>query len=150
MLVLAALCGAAQSKEAAPLAQDPLLEARVLRIARGLRCMVCQNQSLADSHADLAADLKDQIREQLRSGRSDRQVVDFMVQRYGDFVLYRPPLKPSTWLLWLGPFLLLCGGVIGLVAALLRRARQTPPPLSSEDQRRALALLDEGRDAGSP
>jgi cytochrome c-type biogenesis protein CcmH len=89
---------------------DAALEARVQALAAELRCLVCQNQSLADSHADLAVDLKNQVREQLRAGRSEAEVMAYMTERYGDFVLYRPPLKNTTLLLWLGPALLLVGG----------------------------------------
>ena len=93
-------------------AADPALEVRVQAVSAELRCLVCQNQSLADSHAELALDLKRQVREQLRAGRSPDQVLAYMTDRYGDFVLYRPPLKATTLLLWLGPALLL-GGVAG-------------------------------------
>ena len=112
-----------QAREAAPAAADPELEARMLRIASELRCLVCQNQTIADSHAALAEDLREQVRELLRRGQSDDDVVAFMTARYGDFVLYRPPLKASTVLLWIGPPLLLLGGVAGLLALLRRRSR---------------------------
>ncbi|SFG44701.1 Cytochrome C biogenesis protein [Duganella sp. CF458] len=95
-------------------ASTTALEARTMALAGELRCLVCQNQSLADSHAPLALDLRDQIQRQLAQGRSEQQVVDFMVQRYGDFVLYEPPLNPSTALLWFGPLLLLAAGVVAL------------------------------------
>jgi len=101
---------------------QPDLDQRVAAIAAELRCLVCQNQSIAESNADLAVDLRRQIREQLKEGRSERDVLDFMVQRYGDFVLYRPPVKASTWLLWFGPFGLLLAGLALLFARL--RARQ--------------------------
>lgn len=90
------------------------LDARMMALAGELRCLVCQNQSLADSHAPLALDLREQIHQQLAQGRSEQQVVDFMVQRYGDFVLYEPPLNASTALLWFGPLLLLVAGVMAL------------------------------------
>src|SRR5947207_8496933 len=89
---------------ACALAQDPPLERRVANLAHELRCLVCQNQTIADSNAPLAVDLRNQIREQMAGGKSDRDIVDFMVQRYGDFVLYRPPLKATTIVLWGGPF----------------------------------------------
>ena len=95
------------AKDALPEAADPALEARMVRIASELRCLVCQNQTIADSHADLAVDLRRQVRELLKQGRSDREIVDYMTARYGDFVLYRPPFKPTTVLLWLGPALML-------------------------------------------
>jgi cytochrome c-type biogenesis protein CcmH len=109
--------------EAAASAADTPLEARVMRLAHELRCLVCQNQSIAESNAELALDLKRLIREQLAAGRSEREVLDFMAARYGDFVLYRPPLKPATALLWAGPALLVAGGAAALWFTLRRRAR---------------------------
>ena len=109
--------------EAAPASDDPALEARVMEIAVELRCLVCQNQTIADSHAELAVDLRRQVRDMLRRGESREQVLAYMTQRYGDFVLYRPPLKESTALLWFGPLLLLLGGVIALVFVLRSRSR---------------------------
>jgi cytochrome c-type biogenesis protein CcmH/NrfF len=103
-------CTTLFAKEAESITADPALEARVMKLSEELRCLVCQNQTIADSNAGLAIDLRNQVREQLRQGRTDKDVIDYMVQRYGDFVLYRPPLKTSTWLLWAGPFLLLLGG----------------------------------------
>jgi len=122
---LALLCGAlllsgAMAREAAPVAADPALERRVQRIATELRCLVCQNQTIADSQADLAVDLRRQVREMLRRGDSDSQVITYMTERYGDFVLYRPPVKAATWLLWFGPAVLLLGG-LGTLAWVLRR-----------------------------
>jgi len=104
--------------------EDPVLEKRVMALAEELRCLVCQNQTLADSHAALAVDLKNRIRELLREGKTEHEVLDFMVQRYGEFVLYRPPLRSATALLWAGPFLLLALGVSGWIAWL--RKRKTP------------------------
>lgn len=129
---------------AAPSAADPALEARVMRIAEELRCLVCQNETIAASHAELAVDLRTQIREQLQQGRSPQQILDFMAQRYGDFVLYRPPLKAQTVLLWVGPFaLLLLGGY-----ALFRRAGHSAPPeaLSPAELAKAQHLLHAGDD----
>ena len=123
LLVIALAACAVQAREAAPAAADPELEARMLRIASELRCLVCQNQTIADSHAGLAEDLREQVREQLRRGQSEAEVVAFMTARYGDFVLYRPPLKASTVLLWTGPPLLLLAGVAGLLTLLRRRSR---------------------------
>jgi cytochrome c-type biogenesis protein CcmH len=114
---------AATAKEAAPAAEDPAIEARMMRIAAELRCLVCQNQTIADSHADLAQDLRQQVRVQLREGRSEAEILRYMTERYGDFVLYRPPVKASTALLWFGPALLLVGGVAMLLVVLRRRAR---------------------------
>jgi cytochrome c-type biogenesis protein CcmH len=113
----------APAGEAQPAAADPALEARMLRIAAELRCLVCQNQTLADSHAALAADLREQVRTMLRQGRSDEQILQYMTDRYGDFVRYRPPVRPATWALWFGPALLLAGGLAALFAVLRRRAR---------------------------
>lgn len=140
ILLLAALLPIqAVAGEALPVADDPVLEARVTKLSEELRCLVCQNQSLADSHAELAQDLKNQVREMLRQGMSDRQVVDFLVQRYGDFVLYRPPVKSTTWLLWSGPFLLL----IGALAFFVVKVRRRPPPatLSPSEHAAAATLL---------
>lgn len=123
--LLMALCCPAAAKEAAPAAADPALEKRVNRLAEELRCLVCQNQTLADSHADLAVDLKNQVREQLRQGRSEDDVIRYMTERYGDFVLYRPPVKGSTVFLWFGPALLVAGGLGGLVYYLRQRRRMT-------------------------
>jgi len=130
------------AREAPPTAQDPVLEARVMAIAEELRCLVCQNETIAASHADLAVDLRKQIRSQLVQGRSTEQILDFMVQRYGDFVLYRPPVKASTLLLWGGPFLLLVIASAGLVLQIRRRRRRPfDAPLSEEDRARARKIL---------
>jgi cytochrome c-type biogenesis protein CcmH len=134
--------------KAAPLSADPALEARVLKIAEELRCLVCQNETIAASQADLAKDLRQQIREQLREGRTQAQILEFMSQRYGDFVLYRPPLQLSTLLLWGGPFVLLLLGAIVLVMHIRRRDPQAEPaPLTPAELQRAQRLLD---DAGDP
>jgi cytochrome c-type biogenesis protein CcmH len=111
-------------------------------IADELRCLVCQNETIAASHADLAVDLKNQIRIKLTQGQSQQQILDFMVERYGDFVLYRPPLRTNTVLLWLGPFVLLGIAVSMLVLNVRRRRRgEQPPALSLEEQAKARALL---------
>lgn len=124
--------------------EDEALERRLKALAEELRCLVCQNQSLADSDADLAVSLRREIRQMLKNGASDREVIDFLVQRYGDFVLYRPPLKESTWLLWFGPALLLITG-LGVTAAIVARRRKAPAPapLSEAERKRLRALLDE-------
>ncbi len=114
------------AKEAAPVATDPALEARVVAITAELRCLVCQNQTIADSTSGLADDLRNQVREQLRKGASDAQVLSFMTDRYGDFVLYRPPLKSSTVLLWAGPAAFLAIGLGALVLVLRRRSKLAP------------------------
>jgi len=123
LALLLALPLAAGAKDAAPASDDPVLEARVMRIAAELRCLVCQNQTIADSHADLAQDLRNQVRDMLRKGQTDAQIIDYMTQRYGDFVLYRPPVKPTTALLWYGPGLLMVGGLVVLAVVLRRRSK---------------------------
>lgn len=122
-----------------PAQEDPALEKRVHDLSGELRCLVCQNQTLADSNAPLAVDLRNQVREQLKSGKSERDVVDFLVARYGDFVLYRPPLKASTVLLWAGPFILLAFGLFLLFLRIKRKVRA--PELSDADRARAAKLL---------
>jgi cytochrome c-type biogenesis protein CcmH len=128
------------AREAAPAAEDPALEKRVMGLANELRCLVCQNQTLADSHAPLAIDLRDQIREQLKAGASERDVIDYMVARYGDFVRYRPPFNAATALLWGGPFLFLAGGAWLLRRRLARRPAAAPE-LSAAERERAAKLL---------
>src|SRR5258706_14603768 len=113
----------AWAKDAPDAAADPVLEARMMRIATELRCLVCQNQTIADSHADLAVDLREEVRVMLRKGETDQQVLKNMTDRYGAFVLYRPPVRATTWLLWFGPGVLLVGGLIGLIALLRKRTR---------------------------
>jgi cytochrome c-type biogenesis protein CcmH/NrfF len=136
-------CLPAWAREAPSAVDDPVLEARAMKLAAELRCLVCQNQSLAESHADLAIDLKNQVRTQLREGRSDAEIRDYMVQRYGDFVLYSPPFKATTMLLWAGPFVLLAAGALGLVIYLRRRRRRVVvETLSADDRARARALLE--------
>jgi len=134
----------AQGKVAPPGAADPVLEKRVAALTEELRCLVCQNQTIADSHAELAVDLKNQVREKLRQGMSDQQVLDYMVERYGDFVLYRPPVKSTTWLLWFGPFLLLVVGLGVLLGKLVKRT--SSEELSEAEQKRAASLLDADQD----
>ena len=121
--------------------EDPALEKRVHQLSSELRCLVCQNQTLADSNAPLAVDLRNQVREQLKGGKSERDVVEFLTARYGDFVLYRPPLKASTVLLWTGPFLLLAFGVFLLFLRIKRKA-PSPPELSEAERERAAKLLE--------
>jgi cytochrome c-type biogenesis protein CcmH len=124
------------ANEAAPAANDPALEKRVLDLAGELRCLVCQNQTLADSSAELAADLRQQLREQVAAGRTDDQILDYLVQRYGDFVLYEPPFKATTVLLWVGPFALLAVAGLVLVATLRRRRRAPEEPALGPDDKR--------------
>ncbi len=122
-------------------AEDPSLDRRVAELAHELRCLVCQNQTIADSNAPLAIDLRNQIREQLAAGESERDVMDFMVARYGDFVLYRPPFKAATLALWLGPFLLLALGAWIFYRRVARR-RTAGPQLSAAQHARAAKLLE--------
>jgi cytochrome c-type biogenesis protein CcmH len=145
MLLLLAVSFAAFAKEAVPMAMDPEMEKRVNEISSELRCLVCQNQTIADSHAELAIDLKNQVRDMVRQGQTQDEIVEYMVHRYGDFVLYRPPVKPTTYLLWVGPFLLLVIGVFLLVMNLRRRRGlivNDEAPLSAEESARLAALLN--------
>ena len=143
LVVLMMFASLAHAGEAAPLADDPVLEARLNKLAEELRCLVCQNESLAGSRADLAQDLRREVRDKMRQGMSDAQIKTYLVERYGDFVLYRPPVKSSTWLLWFGPFLLLGGGIGGFIYFLQRRRKTlTDAPLSAEEEARVKSLLD--------
>jgi len=143
ILLLAACAGWA--KDAAPLADDPAVEQRLIAISEEMRCLVCQNESLSGSRAELAQDLRRELRTLIRQGRTDAEIREFMVSRYGDFVLYRPPVKPSTWLLWAGPFLLMVAGVIVLLVYLRRRDRSMArEDLTDDESKRAQALLAEG------
>ena len=152
---LAALCLAmalaafAQSSEVAN--PDPKVEARLKTLAEELRCLVCQNQTIADSNAPLAVDLRQQIRGQIAQGASDRQILDYMVQRYGDFVLYRPPFKATTALLWVGPFAMVALGA-GIFWMLVRRRRPEATGEVKPARRRELEKLleDDGADAPKP
>lgn len=125
---------------------DPALEARAREIGKELRCLVCQNESIDESNAELARDLRLLVRERLKEGDSDRQVVDYVVSRYGDFVLLRPPVKPTTWALWFGPPLIFVLGLVALALYYRRRGRQpapAAPPLSAEEQQRLERILEE-------
>ncbi len=121
--------------------QNPADEQRYRHLTEELRCLVCQNQNLAESDADLAKDLREEIYEKIESGQSNRQIIDFMVARYGDFVLYKPPFKPITAFLWLGPFLILGIGVVVLLLY-VRRRRNAPPQTSAAELARARQLLE--------
>ena len=138
--------GLSQAKDAAPLVDDPVTEQRLINISEEMRCLVCQNESLAGSRSDLANDLREQIRILIKKGKTDEQIRSFMVERYGDFVLYRPPVKPITWLLWIGPFIILLIGIAGLFIFLRRRnAAANNIALSEEDNQRLDALLNSDR-----
>jgi len=140
-LLLAATAPWALAKEAAPAAADPALEQRVMTLASELRCLVCQNQTIADSNAPLAEDLRNQVREKMRQGSSDSEILAYMVARYGDFVLYRPPLKLTTVLLWFGPLLLLAGGFAVLLRRVLRRRPAQDLEMTASEHKRAAELL---------
>lgn len=145
LLVLLA-CTGSWAKEAAPMADDPVVEKRLIALAEEMRCLVCQNESLSGSHSELANDLRRELRSLIKQGRTDAEIKDFMVSRYGDFVLYRPPVKPTTWLLWAGPFVLMVSGVVVLLVYLRRRGRAVGEEdvLTEEESNRAQALLREG------
>src|ERR1700687_6050784 len=131
-----AIAGEAQPNE------DPRIEQRMKALTEQLRCLVCQNETLADSRADLAEDLRKQIREQMKAGKSDQEILAFLTQRYGDFVLYRPPVKATTYLLWFGPFVLLIGGTLLLYRYVKhRREIIQDQPLTAAEHKRAEELL---------
>jgi cytochrome c-type biogenesis protein CcmH len=149
-IVLAVFCVAAAlpalGADAVPTEMDPVKAARAVKLAEKLRCLVCQNQTIADSNAELANDLRGQIREQIAAGRSDEQILEYMTNRYGDFVLYQPPFKATTVLLWLGPAVLLLGGIAVLLRNLARRragevALNDEVALTAEEKSRAEQLL---------
>ena len=131
------------ANDAAPLVDDPVTEQRLISISEEMRCLVCQNESLAGSRSDLANDLRREIRTLIKEGKSDEQIRSFMVERYGDFVLYRPPVKPITWLLWIGPFVILLIGIGFLFSYLRRRnASVVTTDLTAEENQKIDALLN--------
>lgn len=135
--------------EAQDLAKDPVLEKRMIGLAERLRCLVCQNESLASSHSELAEDLRREVREQMNKGMSDEEIIDYLVARYGDFVLFDPKVKSTTILLWFGPFALMTGGGVLLVYQLRKRKRTlaaTETELTPEAAERAAQLLNEPKD----
>ena len=131
--------------EALPNAEDPVIEARLVNLADDLRCLVCQNESLAGSHAELAEDLRREIREQMKAGKNDQEVVAYLTERYGDFVLYRPPFKPVTYLLWLGPLLFLGIGGGAWYMTLRRRRAVDATPVDEKKLAAAAQLLEEDK-----
>lgn len=134
--------------EARDLADDPVLEKRMVNLAQNLRCLVCQNESLASSHSDLAKDLRQEVRDQMQKGMTDQEIIDYLVSRYGDFVLFDPPVKSYTLLLWYGPFALLLIGLVGLVMQLRKRKNAAPESqLSAEEAQRAATLLNQPKDS---
>jgi len=145
LYVLQAFCALAE--EAPSVAADPVLEKRVMRLSEELRCLVCQNQSLSDSNAELATDLRNQVREMMQAGKSDAEIREYMVASYGDFILYDPPFKMTTLVLWVGPFLLLVLGA-AMLARNLKQRRQavSEQALTSEQRARARALLSGNQD----
>ena len=143
MVVCVLSLSSAFANEAAPLADDPVTEQRLISISEEMRCLVCQNESLAGSRSDLANDLRREIRILIKEGKSDDQIRSFMVERYGDFVLYRPPVKPVTWLLWIGPFVILGIGIAGLLMYLRRRNSSIPTvTLTDSDNQKIDAMLN--------
>ena len=141
LLLLCAITPFAFAKEAQS-GDDPAVEARLTNLSKELRCLVCQNETLADSQADLAADLRREIREQIKAGKSDKEIIEFLTARYGQFILYRPQVTPTTYLLWFGPFILLLGGLFILFNYIKRRRDSvTEKPLSADERRRAEELL---------
>jgi cytochrome c-type biogenesis protein CcmH len=154
LLLLAVIASsplATLAADAVPTEKDSIAAARAVKLSEKLRCLVCQNQTIADSNAELAQDLRRQIHEQIAAGRSDDEIVAYMVARYGDFVLYQPPVKPTTALLWAGPGLLVVFGFIALARILrARRARDAAPPLTAEERERAERLLGSNNGKDSP
>ena len=134
------------ANEAVPLAEDPVLEQRLISISEEMRCLVCQNESLSGSRSELAQDLRREIRDLIHQGKTDAEIRTFMVDRYGDFILYRPPVKPTTWLLWIGPFILMITGITVLLMYLRWRGGQVNSAiLTEEENKRIDALLREDK-----
>jgi len=146
LLIIFMIPGLAMSQQAIPVAEDPEIEKRMLALTEDLRCLVCQNESIAESRADFSNDIRREIREQIQANKSDDEIIDFLVDRYGDFVLYNPPMKPTTLLLWFGPLILFVVGVWFLIAYLRSRRVQIEEVSLSEAQRKkAEALLKENK-----
>jgi cytochrome c-type biogenesis protein CcmH len=149
--LILSVSGVAVAKEATPMAKDPVIEERVMELSSELRCLVCQNQTLAGSDADLAKDFRQQIRTMMQQGKTDQEIRDFLVERYGDFILYKPPFNAATAILWIGPAALMVGGAAALIVTLRRRRstgaedENTPSP---EQLARARKLLDEDGNDG--
>ncbi len=143
--LLLLLAASVVANEAAPMAKDPVLEARVMAISDELRCLVCQNQTIADSDAELAVDLRNQVREMIVAGKNEDEIIDYMVVRYGDFIRYRPPVQPTTYVLWFGPFILFAVGLGVLILNIRSRRRNTSETdeeqLSTDERERVQTLL---------
>lgn len=147
LLLLCSLSAVVVAQTAQPLAEDPEVEKRLQALSQELRCLVCQNETLADSRAGLAEDLRREIREQIKAGKSDKEIIAFLTARYGDFVLYRPRVTPTTYLLWFGPFVLLVVGLVVLYRQLKqRRAQITQQPLTAQDRRQLDELLQSSKE----
>ena len=147
LLLLCSLSAVVVAQTAQPLAEDPEVEKRLQALSLELRCLVCQNETLADSRAGLAEDLRREIREQIKAGKSDKEIIAFLTARYGDFVLYRPRVTPTTYLLWFGPFVLLVVGLVVLYRQLKqRRAQITQQPLTAQDRRQLDELLQASKE----
>lgn len=146
LFLLLIIPSAGWSKEAIPVAEDPEVEKRMLALTMDLRCLVCQNESIADSRADFSNDIRREIREQIKANKTDQEIVQFLVDRYGDFVLYNPPMKPTTIFLWFGPIVLFIIGFGTLIVYLRRRREQIGEVSLSEVQlKKAEALLNENK-----
>lgn len=145
LLGVIASVAVAQVRRPRPVTDDPAIEQRLQKLSHELRCLVCQNETLADSRADLAEDLRDEIRQQMKAGKSDKEIITFLTERYGQFILYRPQVTPTTYLLWFGPFVLLLGGLT-ILFFYIKQRRDTiaEQPLSSDERRRAEDLLRTG------
>ena len=138
-----------QAREAAPTAFDPVAHERVVQVSEQLRCLVCQTQSIAESNAELAVDLRNQVIEQVKAGKTNKEIIDYMVERYGDFVLYRPPFKSTTYILWIGPIALFLIGLGAFYVNLRRRKRvvaSEAKPLTADEQALAADLLGEKKE----
>jgi len=142
LLLILVITSLAIAKDAQPLGDDPAVEQRLVKLSQELRCLVCQNETLADSRADLAEDLRREIREQIKAGKSDKEIIAFLTERYGQFILYRPRVTPTTYVLWFGPFVLLLAGLAVLFRYIKQRRDLIPEkPLSADERRRAEELL---------
>lgn len=147
LLLLFSLAATGWAQTAQPLGEDPEIEKRLQALSHELRCLVCQNETLADSRAGLAEDLRREIRDQMKAGKSDKEIIAFLTARYGDFVLYRPRVTPTTYVLWFGPFILLAVGLLVLYRQLKQRRKQiTQDPLTDQDRRRLDELLAASND----
>ena len=147
LLLLCLIAPLAAANEAKPVGDDPAVEQRLAKLSHELRCLVCQNETLAESRADLAEDLRREIRVQIRAGKSDKEIIEFLTARYGQFILYRPQVRPTTYLLWFGPFVLLLGGLFVLFYYIKqRRDSLQEKPLSADEHRRAAELLGSGKE----